>query len=267
MFLATIVPCACLSCFYRTFTTFSFMVISSCRLGGKKNPFNQREARRWGWRKSGCVKLLGLTIFERWSDIDYPKFSARAQGATYPKLGSSFLFQWRGGQIHIPSWWKRTWKMEGRIKKDQGLFQQYEANHLYRWYGLFSAFSTFQNTWTDFLATLKRTNWASIHISCAHFVCVFHSRVLVCASTGICPKTQQCEMSLFLLIYPRYLFWVGKKYPHCSFIYFYTISFNIGSYQSVHQRTIQHAMDTTVFLFHSFFVLAIYLYIRNLYIK
>jgi hypothetical protein len=30
--------------------------------------------------------------------------------------------------------------MEGRIKKDQGLFQQYEANHLYRWYGLLLSF-------------------------------------------------------------------------------------------------------------------------------
>lgn len=39
MFLAIIVPCACLSCFYRTlehFTIPSFMVMSSCRLDGKR---------------------------------------------------------------------------------------------------------------------------------------------------------------------------------------------------------------------------------------
>jgi len=34
------------------------------------------------------------------SDIDYPKFSARDQGVTYPKVGSSFLFQLQGGQTH-----------------------------------------------------------------------------------------------------------------------------------------------------------------------
>lgn len=68
------------------------------------------------------------------------KISARDQGATYPRVESSFLFQLQRGQTRIPSWWKRTWKMEDRIRKDQELFLQYEVNHLYHWYGLSLSF-------------------------------------------------------------------------------------------------------------------------------
>jgi len=32
------------------------------------------------------------------------------------------------GQTRIPSWWKRTWKMEDHIRKDQELFLQYKAS-------------------------------------------------------------------------------------------------------------------------------------------
>jgi hypothetical protein len=111
------------------------------------------------------------------SEVDYPKFSARDQGATYPRVGS-FLFQLQGGQTHIPSWWKRTWKMEGRIRTDQELFLQSEVNHLYHWYGLPLSFHHLSYTLASFLATLKGINLASLHVRCTHFVHGFRSCVM-----------------------------------------------------------------------------------------
>ena len=107
------------------------------------------QSKRSSWLRLKKICMC-LTCKTRWfwevSDIDYPKFSARDQGVTYPKVGSSFLFQLQGGQTRIPSWWKRTWKMEGRIRKDQEPFPQYEVNHLYHWYGLLLSFLHLSNT-------------------------------------------------------------------------------------------------------------------------
>ena len=85
---------------------------------------------------------------------------------------------------------------------------------------------------------------------------------------GICPKTKQYEMSLFLLIYPHY-FILGGKEISTLFIYlfFYTISLMfmpIDSYQSVHQRTSAHYGYYSI-SFPSFFVLAIYIYTLEIY--
>ena len=199
------------------------------------------------------------------SDIDYPKFSARDQGVTYPGVGSSFLFQLQGGQTRIPSWWKRTWKMEGRIRKDQEPFLQYEVNHLYHWYGLSLSFLHLSNMYTSFMATSKGINLASIHVSCAHFVHVFLSCVLVYATAGHLSFITAVWIVLvfvdmFLLLFG------GKQISIHWFIVFHTIILPINGYRSVHQITVQHTMD----LYHSFSIfvcLVLYLNPRNLTIK
>jgi hypothetical protein len=105
------------------------------------------------WRKRGWwlrLKKIWMCLTFRicclWkvSDIEHSKFSAKGQGGTYPRVGSSFLFLNQGGQTHIPSWWKKTWKMEGRIRRDEELFLLYEVDHLYHWYGLLLSFSPFE---------------------------------------------------------------------------------------------------------------------------
>lgn len=62
--------------------------------------------------------------------------------------------------------------MEGPIKKDQGPFQQYEANHLYHWYGLFLSFLHLSKYINEFPVYIEKNEFSFHPVCvCISFLC------------------------------------------------------------------------------------------------
>lgn len=143
--------------------------------------------------------------------------------------------------------------MEGCMQKDLGLFQQYEANHLCRWYGLLLSFFHLLQDVSEFSGYLGKGSIQLPFIFHALTLCMYFFLASQYVQVhGICPKAQQFQCPYFC--------W----YIHT--IFFYTISFNVCAHQQLSKCTPKNSSAYYGYYsisFLSFSVLAIYLYLTT----